>query len=116
MKHRKFRLDFARKYESWTVEEFKRVVWSDETKIGRMDSDDMQWTWGRPKTGIQDHRVQGTCKYCGGNRMLWGCMTWLGVGQSCKIGGNVASALYFEIPEDNSLGTIEHYGLDHSIF
>ena len=32
LKDRTFRLRFARKYESWTVEDLKSVVWSDETR------------------------------------------------------------------------------------
>ena len=38
-KHRKQRLDFAQKYAKWTVKDFKRVIWSEETKIVRMGSD-----------------------------------------------------------------------------
>jgi len=33
------RLDFARKYQHWIIEDWKRVVWSDETKINRLGSD-----------------------------------------------------------------------------
>jgi hypothetical protein len=31
--HRLKRLEFAHYHENWTVEDFKRVLWSDETKI-----------------------------------------------------------------------------------
>ena len=31
--HRQRRLKFARDHENWTVEDWKRVLWSDETKI-----------------------------------------------------------------------------------
>jgi transposase len=31
--HRQRRLKFAQYHENWTVEDFKRVLWSDETKI-----------------------------------------------------------------------------------
>ena len=33
LKHCNFTLDFARNYASWTVEDFKSVVLSDETKM-----------------------------------------------------------------------------------
>ena len=42
-RHRKLRMDFAFRYENWTVEDWKRVVWSDETKINRLGSDGRQW-------------------------------------------------------------------------
>ena len=31
--HRQKRLEFAHYHENWTVEDFKRVLWSDKTKI-----------------------------------------------------------------------------------
>ena len=31
--HRERRLQFAKYHQNWTVEDFKRVLWSDETKI-----------------------------------------------------------------------------------
>jgi hypothetical protein len=36
-------MDFAEKYLHWTVEDWKRVIWSDETKINRFGSDRRQW-------------------------------------------------------------------------
>ena len=38
-KNIKARLNFARRHKHWTVEDWKRVVWSDETKINRFCSD-----------------------------------------------------------------------------
>ena len=38
-KYMKERLDFAIAHKDWTVEDWKRVVWSDETKINRLGSD-----------------------------------------------------------------------------
>ena len=38
-RHRKERLDFALAHQDWTVEDWKTVVWSYETKINRLGSD-----------------------------------------------------------------------------
>ena len=32
-KHRRERLDFALSHKDWTIDDWKRVFWSDETKI-----------------------------------------------------------------------------------
>ncbi|KAG6326538.1 hypothetical protein ID866_12551 [Astraeus odoratus] len=40
--HKKEHLAFVLKYENWTVENWKRVVWLDETKINRIGSDGKQ--------------------------------------------------------------------------
>ena len=44
-KHRKSHLDFAHAHKDWTVEDWKRVIWSDETKINRLGSDGRKWVW-----------------------------------------------------------------------
>ena len=41
--HHRARMDFAEKYQYWTVEDWKRVIWSDETKINRFSSDGKKW-------------------------------------------------------------------------
>ena len=64
-KHRKKQLDFAQKYANWTVEDFKRVIWSGERKINRMGSDGLKWTWREPQHAIRDYHVQGTFKHVG---------------------------------------------------
>ena len=38
-RHRQQRLAFALKQREWTVEDWKRVIQSDETKINRFGSD-----------------------------------------------------------------------------
>jgi hypothetical protein len=42
---RKARLDFALEHQHWTMDDWKRVVWSDEIKINRLGSDGRLWVW-----------------------------------------------------------------------
>ena len=44
--------------------------------------------------------------------MMWGCMTWNGVGLACKIDGKMDADLYVQILEDELQQTLEHYGLN----
>lgn len=43
----KARLEFARSHNDWTVDDWKWVIWSDETKINRFGSDGCAWYWKR---------------------------------------------------------------------
>jgi hypothetical protein len=43
-RHIRQRMNFALRHQHWTVEDWKRVVWSNETKINRMGSDGCEWT------------------------------------------------------------------------
>ena len=42
--------------------------------------------------------------------MMWGCMSWDGVGDSCKINGRMDSALYVEILEEELQASVEWWG------
>ena len=36
-------LEFGLRHQHWTVEDWKRVIWSDETKINHLGSDGWEW-------------------------------------------------------------------------
>ena len=113
-RHRRERMDFAVAHKDWTVEDWKRVVWSDETKINRLGSDGKKWVWKRPgenRNGVvSDKFVEGTMKFGGGSVMIWGCMMWEGAGYACKIDGNMDKHLYTSILEDELQASLDQYG------
>jgi hypothetical protein len=78
--HRRRRLAFARHHAKWTVDDWKRVIFSDESKIQRFDSEGRQRCWRIPGEPLGPRTVNPTVKHGGGNVMVWGCMTSRGVG------------------------------------
>jgi transposase len=107
--HRQARLDFALTHQHWTVEDWKKVVWSDETKINRMGSDGRKWVWKKEGEGLSDRLVEGTFKFGGGSLMMWGCMLWDGPGYACKIDGRMDGDLYIKIMEDEMRDSLAYY-------
>src|SRR5262249_1525641 len=83
----KMRLEFAKQHKDWTVEDWKRVIWSDETKINRFCSDGCSWCWVRDGESVQPRQIKETVKHGRGSLMIWGCMTAHGPGYMCKISG-----------------------------
>ena len=73
--HRRERLDFALSHQDWTVDNWKCVIWSDETKINCIGSDGRKWAWKKAGEGLSDRIVEGTVKFGGGLVKMWGCMT-----------------------------------------
>ena len=71
-KHKRERMDFALEHVDWTVEDWKTVVWSDETKINCLGSDGRQWVWKKAGEGLSERLVKGTKKFGGGSLMMWG--------------------------------------------
>ncbi len=108
-RHRRERMDFAISHLDWTVEDWKRVLWSDEVKFNRVGSDGRKWVYKRAGEALSDRLVDGSLKFGGGSLMMWGCMTWEGTGFACKIDGKMDADLYCQILEDELQATLQHY-------
>ena len=95
--YKKKRLAFALKYQHWTVEDWKRVIWSDETKINRIWSDGQEYVWKKKREGLIARGVKGTVKFGGGSLMVWGYIGWNGVGILSEVEGRMDAEQYMAI-------------------
>jgi transposase len=111
-RHRRLRLDFAKKYKSWNMDDWKRVIWSDETKMNLFGFDGRQYCWKKPGGPSRDHHFAPTVKHGGGAIFLWGCMTWRGIGYLSKIDNGLDAALYTTILGGELMSTLNWYGLE----
>jgi hypothetical protein len=106
--HRARRLKFARDHQNWTVEDWKRVLWSDETKINRIGSDGKVYVWKIRGEPISDRTTTPTVKHGGGNNlMVWGCMGWNGVGMLVEVEGRMDAKQYCEILDQGLVESFE---------
>jgi transposase len=78
-KHKKARLAFAKKYESWTSDDWKNVIWSDESKFNLLNSDGKEYYWTNRPEEITEEGITPTLKFGGGGVMVWSCLTWEGM-------------------------------------
>jgi hypothetical protein len=109
-KQKKDHLEFAIAHQNWTVADWERVIWTDESKINRLGSDGRKWVWKRKGEGLSDRTVSGTVKFGGGSIMIWGCMCWEGTGNACKINGKMNTDLYLQILEEDLMQSLEDWG------
>ena len=91
------------------MEDWKRVVWSDETKINHLGSDGRKWVWKKPGEGHSDRLVQGTQKFGSRSLMVWGCILWEGPGFTARIDGRMDADLYTQILEDDFQSSLQFY-------
>jgi hypothetical protein len=99
-------------YQHWAVDDWEKVVWSDETKVCLQGLGGREVVWQEPGSALTEQQVQGTLRFGGGSPMMWGCMTAQGVGYACRIMGGLDAELYTHILNDEFLATLRDYGLE----
>lgn len=113
--HTKERKLFAMKYREWTVGDWARVIFSDESKINRISSDGLLYRWvDREETS--DRAVQGTVKFGGGGVKVWACFSWYGPGYITMIDDTMDAALYKQILQEELHESLDEWNLGHGDF
>ena len=80
---------------------WKKILWSDETKIELFGHQTRRYVWWKPNTAHHQKHTIPTVKHGGGSIMLWGCFSAAGPGRLVKIEGRMNAAKYTEILGDN---------------
>ncbi len=106
-KHMKTRLQFSRDHLHWTVDDWSKVLFSDETKVNVQGSDGIRYVWTHPKSKDSWRRNIPTKAHGGGSVMVWGCFGIHGPGYACKINGGLNGELYQEVLGDEMLNSVD---------
>ena len=75
LKSKEARQKWAMAHVNWTVEDWKRVIFSDESKYMLFKSDGRQYAYFKPGQQYEAKNVKKQVKHGGGNVMVWGCVT-----------------------------------------
>jgi len=90
---RQKRLQWAKEHVSWTVEQWKKVVWSDECRISIFGSDGVFYVRRRSGEECLPECLTPTMKHPV-SVMVWACMAWSGVGWMQLINGTLNASRY----------------------
>uniref|UniRef100_A0A8C1UPJ7 Transposable element Tcb1 transposase n=1 Tax=Cyprinus carpio TaxID=7962 RepID=A0A8C1UPJ7_CYPCA len=100
-KNRKRRLQFAQAHQNWTMEDWKNVAWSDESRFLLQNSD------GRVRICHKEHEsMDPTCLVStvyagGGGVMVWGIFSWHTLGPLVPIEHRLNATAYLSIVSDH---------------
>lgn len=97
------RLEWAKKHENWTYSQWKKVLWSDESKFEVFGSHRRVFVRRRVGERAREECIVPTVKHGGGSVMVWGCFGNNRVGDLIKIDGILNKEGYKQILEDNAL-------------
>lgn len=101
--HRQKRLAFARKHQNWTLEQWKSVLWSDESKFELFGSKRQQHVRRMKGERFKKQCIVSTVKHGGGSVMVWGCFGYDGVGELVKIEGTMRKEQYHQILQRSAI-------------
>lgn len=96
------RLQWAKQHQHWTVEDWKNVLWTDESKF-EVFGQNRRFYVRRSKTEkLRPECLAPTVKHGGGSVMVWGCFSYAGVGDLVQIEGIMRKEQYRNILEQNA--------------
>lgn len=91
------RLRFAKMHVNKNVSFWKKILWTDESKFNRFQSDGKVYVRRPMKQENNPLYTVKTVKHGGGNIKVWGGMSWYGVGPLVKIDGILDQYKYKDI-------------------
>ena len=79
------RLAWAKRYRNFTVEDWKKVLFTDESKFELLGCNRRAYVRRRPHERLMQQCIKPTVKHGGGNIQVWGCSAYSGVGDLHRI-------------------------------
>jgi len=112
------RYQFAKNHIDWTLDQWRTVMFSDEAMFCRVGTCGKQYYYKRPqRKTLEDHQTTPTKQGGGGKILVWGCMTYYGLGDSCWFPGKINSENYVkEILEEYLVANRDYYDMDPKSF
>lgn len=101
----KKRLKWARKHKNWTVEDWKKVLWSDESKFEVFGSKRRIYVRRHVNEKYLPECIVPSVKHGGGSVMVWGCFGGTNVGDLIKIEGILNKEGYKKILQKNMVSS-----------
>ena len=96
--HKAARMAFAHEHKDWTVAQWQRVIWTDESRFALNGSDrTRKLVRLLPGEERMDPFTIKIVKHGGGGLMVWGCFSVDGVGTLHRIDGIMDRYVYLDI-------------------
>ena len=98
--NKKKRMEFAKRYRNWTADDWKGVLWSDESSVEVFGSRQRQYVRRRKGERYQMDCVMPSVKFGGGKMMVWGCFSGYGLGGLYRTQGTMDQNQYKTVLQD----------------
>ena len=89
------RLTWCQRHASWTVEDWQKVLWSDESTFSQFQQSRNCRVWREPNDEWSTSCLSATVKHSP-SIMHWGCFSWHGMGPIVPLRCSVTGAAYVD--------------------
>lgn len=99
-RHRQLRLRWAREHRDWSMDQWERVAWSDESRFVLHDADGRVRIRRLPGEQLLPQCTVGHTQAGGGGIMLWGTFSWASPGPVVVVERTMNATGYLNIIAD----------------
>ena len=91
------RLAWATKYKHYTVDDWKKVLFTDESKFEIYFNKQRQYVRRQSNEQMLNECIKPRVKHGGGSIQVWGCFSYNGIGNLYKINDTLTKEKYHSI-------------------
>ncbi|GFY26184.1 transposable element Tc1 transposase [Trichonephila clavipes] len=99
-RHALQRRQWCRTHRQWTPQQWQQVIWSDESTFTLFQTTGRVYVWRMPEEAFAPECIVPTVKHGGGSLMVWGAISWHGLGPLVTLHDKVKAAHYVNILGD----------------
>lgn len=91
------RLEWCKNVQSWSEDQWRKVIFSDESSFTLFPTTGRIYVWRKPKEAFDQDCLFPTVKHGGGSIMIWGAISWKSIGPIISLHGRINSQDYLGI-------------------